>query len=172
MSKEIDVVKTDLLKAFLRTIEFSKFVISKQYCLVPDDLDPWVKMLSAMEAVESLTAWKSPRCSDMSHDDTVCHGDVTLSNVVSWSESSLFMLLFQIYTVTTALMIILAATVNILSTYLFVVESSQDAFTEWRVWLNYLPSNRSGPHILSTLYCWEAWYDPSDELYQQWELKS
>ena len=69
----------------------------------------------------------------MSHDDTVCHGDVTLSNVVSWSESSLFMLLFQIYTVTTALMIILAATVNILSTYLFVVESSQDAFTEWRV---------------------------------------
>ena len=56
MSKEIDVVKTDLLKAFLRTIEFSKFVISKQYCLVPDDLDPWVKMLSAMEAVESLTA--------------------------------------------------------------------------------------------------------------------
>ena len=56
MSKEIDVVKTDLLKAFLRTIEFSKFVISKQYCLVPGDLDPWVKMLSAMEAVESLTA--------------------------------------------------------------------------------------------------------------------
>ena len=56
MSKEIDVVKTDLLKAFLRTIEFSKFVISEQYCLVPDDLDPWVKMLSAMEAVESLTA--------------------------------------------------------------------------------------------------------------------
>ena len=78
MSKEIDVVKTDLLKAFLRTIEFSKFVISKQYCLVPGDLDPWVKMLSAMEAVECLLhenlLMMTQSVMVMSPSAMLCHG--------------------------------------------------------------------------------------------------